>query len=81
MADVTLDMLGQRVQRVLDGQRRQDDEFHDIKLRLGSIERSMAGLKRDDAETVETSANLQMQVDRLGGRVSRVEHRLEITDA
>ena len=63
MADVTLAMVQGMCERILEGQHRHDQEFHDIKVRLGSIERSMGGLKRDDAEAIETAAHLQHQLD------------------
>ncbi len=37
-APLSLDTLGQMIQQVLDGQRRHDTEFHDLKLRLSAIE-------------------------------------------
>lgn len=53
MADVTLEMLQVMVQKVLVGQKRHDQDFTDVKLRLTSIERAIAGLKRDDADINE----------------------------
>ena len=81
MAEATLDMLQKMVQKVLDGQRHHDQEFHDVKARLTTIEQTIAGLKRDDADAVETSANLQSQIDKMGDRLSRIEHRLDLNDA
>jgi hypothetical protein len=46
MAEVTLEMLQVMVQKVLDGQKRHDQDFIDVKIRLSSLERSIAGLKR-----------------------------------
>ncbi len=49
MAEVTLEMLQVMVQKVLDGQKRHDQDFIDVKIRLSSLERSIAGLKRGNS--------------------------------
>jgi septal ring factor EnvC (AmiA/AmiB activator) len=81
MAEVTLEMLQVMVQKVLEGQKRHDQDFIDVKIRLSSIERGIAGLKRDDADTVETTAHLQAQVDRLREEIDKINRRLELGDA
>lgn len=81
MVDASLALVQGMCERILEGQRRHDQEFHDIKIRLGSIERAMGGLKRDDADGIETDAHLQHQIDQVGERVARIERRLDLKDA
>lgn len=53
---------------------RQDtrEELQTIKMRLNSVERGVAGIHDD-------IAILQMQLDRVGGRIDKIEKRLELS--
>lgn len=46
--------------------------------RLGRIEVSVAGLRRDIAHNEEATAEQSMRIDRIAERVERIEKRLEI---
>jgi hypothetical protein len=81
MADVKLDMLQVMVQRVLDGQDRHSRELGEIKLRLSNIKRGIASIRRESAGDAETVITVQVQVDRLGERIERIERRLNLNDA
>ncbi|MGB8841707.1 MAG: hypothetical protein WCC64_11615 [Aliidongia sp.] len=81
MADVKLDMLQVMVQPVLDGQDRHSRELGEIKLRLSNIERGIASIRREAAGDAETIVTVQVQVDRLGERIERIERRLNLNDA
>ena len=50
------------------------DELQIIKLRLNSVERGIAG-------THDDSVTLQTRLDRVDGRIDRIEKRLELTAA
>ena len=47
MVDMTLEMLGQMVQRVLDKQRDHDERFGEVVTRLSHVEQHTAALRRD----------------------------------
>lgn len=64
-----------RIQAQLSATRERDRE---IISRLGHIERSVAGLRRDLAQSEEASAQISVRLDRLAGRVERIEWRLEL---
>lgn len=64
-----------RIQAELSATRERDRE---IISRLGNIERSVAGLRRDLAQSEEVSAQIGVRLDRLAGRVERIERRLEL---
>ena len=74
MAEVTLDMPGQMMQRMLDGQRDLREDVHDIKRRLPSLEMAVAQVHSD-------FAGQSMRIDRLEGRLDRIERRLNLADA
>lgn len=78
MAEPTLELLQAMVQKVLDNQQRQDHEFHDIKLRLASLEQGQSTIIRQTGGLVETDARIQASLDRLAERVDRLERRLDI---
>lgn len=47
---------------------------------LGRMEVAIAGLRRDIAQSEESSAEFSVRIDRLAQRVDRIERRLELTD-
>ena len=81
MAEVSLEMIQLMLQRVLDTVRRHDNEFVDVKQRLGELQIGVAGCRRDIAQTGETIAHMQVQIDRVNDRLDRVERKLELRDA
>lgn len=74
MAEPTLDLLMQMVQRVLDSQRETREDIREIKARLGRLETEVAGLHGFLAEQ-------SIRLDRFSDRLERVERRLQIVDA
>lgn len=78
MPDVTLEMLGQMVQRVLDNQREHSVKFQELTTRLSQVELAVGGLHRDSAAQAENTAILHARIDRLSDRIERVERRLEL---
>ena len=80
MAEANLELLQAMVQRVLDGQAGLRDDMIDVKERLVSLERATVASRRDRANDAEHVAHVQAQMDRLAGRIARIERRLEIVE-
>lgn len=78
MADVTLELLGQMMQRSLDMQRELAADVRELKSRMTDIER---GLGRNAASESEHYASVMGRMDRVDDRIDRVERRLNIGDA
>jgi len=78
MAEPNLELLQSMVQRVLDRLSEHSDEFREVKLRLGSLERAVLGIRSDIVGDAHVVANLQAQMDRVSARVDRIEQRLDI---
>ena len=81
MTEASLEMVQAMLQRVLDIVRRHDTEFVDVKQRLGDLQIGVAGCRRDIAQTGETIAHMQVQIDQMNDRLGRVERRLELREA
>ena len=80
MAEPSLELLQAMVQRVLDKLADHDATFAEVTARLTSIERHLAGVRRDAVLDAETTTNVQAQVDALRSRLARIERRLELVD-
>jgi tetrahydromethanopterin S-methyltransferase subunit G len=78
MAEPSLERLQVMVQRVLDRLSEHSDEFKEVKLRLGSLERSVLSLRSDMVGDAHVVANSQAQLDRISARMDEVEQRREI---
>ena len=78
MPAITLEMLGQLVQRVLDNQRGHDDKLKEVVSRLSQLEHSNASLHRDYAVNAENVALINERLDRMNDRIERIERRLEL---
>jgi len=60
-----------------------DDVKHELRKlreRVGSVETTLAGVRRDLAHLAETDARLQAGMDRLRDDVERIERRLDLSD-
>ncbi len=80
MAEASLELLQAMVQRVLDGQAGLRDDMIDVKERLVSLERATVASRRDQANDAEHVAHVQAQMDRLAGRLARIERRLDMVE-
>lgn len=49
-------------------------------LRLGRLEIGLGRLRRDQGGDAETIAHVQVELDRMGGRMDRIERRLQLAD-
>jgi hypothetical protein len=74
MPDVSLELIQQMLQRVLDSQRETREDVREIKSRLGRLEGDVANLHVFLAEQ-------SVRLDRFADRLERVERRLDIADA
>ena len=61
-------------------QDRADNEFREIKSRLGDLTHQVIGVRRDQVIETGTVATMQVRLDRLGDRLDRIERRLELRD-
>ena len=50
----------------------------EIVTRIGSLERLVAGLRRDFGHSEENSASISVRMDRLNDRLERVDRRLDL---
>jgi predicted nuclease with TOPRIM domain len=55
-------------------------EVRDLRERVGSVETTLAGVRRDLAHLAETDARLQAGMDRLRDDVERIKRRLDLSD-
>lgn len=78
MAEVTLDMLGQMVQRALDALRELSADVRELKSRMTDVERQLG---RSAAAENEHYASVMGRMDRVEDRIDRVERRLNVGDA
>jgi hypothetical protein len=74
MAELTLDLLGHMIQQVLDNQREMAADIRELKLRVTSLEGTMALIHGD-------FAGQSLRIDRLEYRLDRIDRRLNIADA
>lgn len=81
MVEPSFELIQAMLQKVLDGQREHSNDFREVKLRLGELQSSVAGLRRDQALDAEVSAHPQAQFDRLREEVDRIKRRLDLADA
>jgi hypothetical protein len=57
---------------------RVENKVDELIVRTGHLEIAMGGVKREVAHSEESQADLSVRVDRLAGRLERVEKRLEL---
>lgn len=70
---VSLEWLGQMMQRQLDAQAMLRADVRQVRRKLDRIERSIHALQRADIDRVEADADTQEQLDAIGRRVERLE--------
>ncbi len=62
------------------GQDRIENEIKEVKHRLTSVESGVAGLRQDGAGTQEDRYHQQAAIDKIKGRLERIEKRLELVE-
>ncbi len=81
MTDSVENLILEHLKRFQAGQDRMEKKLDEIILRVGHLEIGMASTKRDAAHTDENAALLGVRVDRITGRIERIERRLELADS
>jgi hypothetical protein len=81
MAEVTLEFIGQQLQRILDSQREMLTDHNEMKTRQSETHNAVLGLRRDQVNDAEVVAHMQAQIDRLRDDINRIKARLEFNDA
>lgn len=56
------------------------EDMGEVKQRLTNLEVGQAAIRRDIASLYEMSAQTNARLDRLDGRVTRIERRLDLTE-
>ncbi len=57
------------------------DDVREVRERLTSVELGLAGVRRDIGGLAGSDARIQVRIDRLDGRLERIEKRLDLIDA
>ncbi len=78
MTDDTTNLVLEHLKRFQAGQDRIEKTLQEHTQRLGRIELSIAGLRRDNAHGEESIAEHSVRMDQLADRIDRIERRLEL---
>lgn len=81
MAEQGQSLLLEHMKQFQAGQERVERRLEEIIVRLGSLEISTAGIRRDLAHNDEGIAHMSVRIDRINERIERIERRLEIINA
>jgi hypothetical protein len=76
-----LSLLFELAKQIQADQREMRADMREIMQRLTSLDLGQAGIRRDLAALAETDARIQVQLDRMTGRLDRIERRLDLTEA
>ena len=76
--DKVENLLLEHLKRFQAGQDRIERELDEVVTRLGHLEISMAGLRRDIGHGDEQTAVVSVRLDKMNERLERVEKRLEL---
>ncbi|MBN6739483.1 hypothetical protein JKG47_02830 [Acidithiobacillus sp. MC6.1] len=74
----TENLMLEHLKRFQAGQDRIEKKLDEVVSRLGNLEMSVAGIRRDLAHLEENDAIMSVRMDRLNERVERIERRLEL---
>jgi uncharacterized protein (UPF0335 family) len=80
MADVIDNLLLEHLKRFQATLDRMDRKLEDVIARMGRLEVGLANVHRDISYGEGVSAEQSVRMDRLAGRVERIERRLELHD-
>jgi len=70
---VSLELLGQMMQRQLDAQGLLRADVRQVRRKLDRVERAILALQRSDIDRAETDADTQEQIDQITRRIERLE--------
>ena len=71
-------LMLEHMKRFQAGQDRIERKLEEVVTRLGHLELSVAGLRRDIGHSDEQTASVGVRLDRMNERLERVEKRLEL---
>ena len=71
-------LLLEHMKRFQAGQERIERKLEEVVNRIGHLEGSVAGLRRDFAHSDENTAAVRVRLNRLGERFDCIEKRLEL---
>jgi len=57
------------------------EDLREVKIQQGDMARSLAAIRRDQANDAEIAAHTQVRLDRLAEEVDRIKRRLDLRDA
>lgn len=80
MTDETANLLLEMLQRMRVDMDLMRSDIRDIKLRMTSLEESIAGLRGDIANLHTVAALHAGRMDRIEDRLARIERRLDLVD-
>ncbi|MBX9858294.1 MAG: hypothetical protein K2Y20_01730 [Sphingomonas sp.] len=66
-----------RFQATLDSVQR---DIRELKIRQSETHTAVLALRRDQVTDAEATAHMQVQIDRFGDRLDRIERRLDLAD-
>ena len=78
MTESIENLLLEHLKRFQPGQERIERKLEEVVYRIGHLEGSVAGLRRDFAHSDENTAEISVRLDRLGERFGRIEKGLEL---
>lgn len=71
-------LILERLKRFQMSHDRIEAKLGEVVTRIGNLEPSVAGLRRDFSHSKEDSASISVRMDRLNDRLERVERRLDL---
>ena len=81
MADITNELIFELLKKMQADLGAVKKNVEDLKVGQTQLMHQMAGVRRDYADGLETSARLSARSDHADARLDRIERRLEISDA
>ncbi len=78
MTDEIANLVLEHLKRFRPGQERIERKLEELIVRIGNLEISVAGPRRDFAHSEENAAAMGVRMDRMNDRVERIEKRLEL---
>ena len=78
MTDTVENLILEHLKRFQTGQDRIERELKEIKTRLGNLEAGQGSIVQHIGHLASSIAGQQVTIDRIGERIDRIEHRLEL---
>ena len=79
MTDNVENMMLEHLKRFQISLDRIERDLRDVKTRQNETHSAVIGLRRDQVQDAEVSANIHVQLDTVKDRLDRIERRLELT--